>query len=169
MQRLTEHLLDEHARRAEEVAALRTEAAEDKRARLTTHAEMAKAERRQLADDRARLAAETNTLRRQLADERSRLAGDTKAMLSDFDRAHAQMAKTQRRQLADDHARLAADTAALMGELQAESAGVASAWRAMPAAARRLPAARVGLGEWQSAAEGGESLATRRKKRRRQK
>lgn len=151
MQRLTEHLLDEHGRRAEEVAALRTEAVEDKRARLTTQAEMAKA------------------VRRQLADGRSRLADDTKAMLTDFGRAHAQMAKTQRRQLADDHARLAADTAALMGELQAESAGVASAWRAMPAAAERRPAAGAGLGEWQSAVEGGESLATRRKKRRRQK
>ena len=54
------------------------------------------------------------------------------------------MAKTQRQQLAGDRARLAADTAALMGELQAESARVAFAWRAMPAAVTRLPAAEAG-------------------------
>jgi predicted flap endonuclease-1-like 5' DNA nuclease len=82
-------------------------------------------------------------------------------MLSDFGRAHAEMAKAQRHQLAGDRARLAGDTAALMGELQAESASVASAWRAMPATGARLPAAEAGPGEWLPAAKVKEAPAAR--------
>ena len=146
MHKLTLNLLDVFDARMSEVADIRSHAQVELAGFRADHQAMAHAQGQQLADGRARLAADTTTFRgelddthqamahaqrQQLAGGRARLAADTTTFRGELDDTHQAMADTQRKSMTAARQGLASDVASARRGFQVDQRGARQVWQAL--------------------------------------